>query len=235
MQRLTGEHTNSKFKAARHTLQDVFRSVSPETPDAFAASSTLLHLCKGQKLFAVGETPRAVYVVTQGCLKVVCEGPEGESTITGLIRSGDVIGIREVCLESRYSRTSVALLDTIVCALDAQTVVARVKRDPLLGEYFMRFFAGELIRLERRLDDRLHTSAYARVARIMAQLYEMFGTGDEPVFHLPLNRRDIAELADVTPETVSRALSELKHSGVLQASGATFRVLDGGALRAAAE
>jgi CRP-like cAMP-binding protein len=91
-------------------------------------------------------------------------------------------------------------------------------------------FANELARLERRLESKLYVPARSRVAAVVADLFTWFGEGSGAPFTPPVNRRDIAELADVTPETVSRALSELKSCGAIETKGASFRVVDKAAL-----
>jgi CRP-like cAMP-binding protein len=65
-----------------------------------------------------------------------------------------------------------------------------------------------------------------RVATVIHELFQIFGDENKDTFDPPLNRKDIAELADVTPETVSRAIAELKKAGILEVRGASFRIAD---------
>ena len=68
------------------------------------------------------------------------------------------------------------------------------------------------VRLDRRSGD-----ALARVRRLILMLAG--GRGD--AFAIPL-AKDMAEITDLTPETVSRAFSVLRRQGLLEKHGSRF-------------
>jgi CRP-like cAMP-binding protein len=159
-------------------------------------------------------------------LKIVREGPEGESVITRVVRPGNIVGIREVFGEFKYSRTSVALKDSEVFSIDARSIFELLSRSPAVSLQFMKIFCNELARLEKRIENDLYKPARNRVAAVIYELFTLFADEGQTTFEPPLNRRDIAELADVTPETVSRAVADLRQNGVLETQGAVFHILD---------
>lgn len=218
----------------RYTLAQIFAEVGAEVLGLLEERASRVVLRKGQSLFAAGDNPRALFAVHLGCLKIVRENPDGESVLLRLVRPGEIVGVREVCLAAVYARSAVALVDTEVFSLDARLCLDLVAREGALGLMFMRMLARELGRLEQRLEAKMHTPAHARVAAVISGLCSLFAKPGTLVFHPPLSRRDIAELADVTPETVSRAISDLKRMGAIETQGARFRVLDAAALETAA-
>ena len=136
------------------------------------------------------------------------------------------MGIREVFGEFKYLRTSVALKDSEVFSIDAQATLNLIQRSPSVSMQFMKIFCTELARMEKRIESDLYKPAKSRVANVIHELFHIFADEGQTTFEPPLNRRDIAELADVTPETVSRAIAELKQSGILETQGAAFHILD---------
>ena len=189
-------------------------------------NSSIIKLKKGQNLFISGDSPRSIYGVANGCLKIIREGQEGETVITRIVRPGQFVGIREIFGEFKYSRTSVALKESEVFSLDKETVFHLMQKTPSIAMQFMKILCFELSQMEKRLESDLNLPAKSRVAAVIFELYRLFCVEGAMTFEPPLNRREIAELADVTPETVSRALADLKKAGILETQGAKFKILD---------
>lgn len=215
-----------KKQKGTFTLRRLFPALSEDEIGKLQENSSVIRLRKGQNLFIAGDSPRCIYGVANGCLKIVREGPEGESVITRVVRPGNIVGIREVFGEFKYSRTSVALKDSEVFSIDARSIFELLSRSPAVSLQFMKIFCNELARLEKRIENDLYKPARNRVAAVIYELFTLFADEGQTTFEPPLNRRDIAELADVTPETVSRAVADLRQNGVLETQGAVFHILD---------
>ena len=224
-----------KKSKGTYTLRRLFPSLSEEDITRLGEHSSVIRLRKGQNLFISGDAPRSIYGVANGCLKIVRESTEGESVITRIVRPGHIVGIREVFGEFKYGRTSVALKDSEVFAIDARATVELIQRAPGISLQFMKIFCNELARMEKRIESDLYRPAKSRVASVIHELFTVFADEGQNSFEPPLNRRDIAELADVTPETVSRAIAEFRLAGILETQGASFNLIDPGELLSEAE
>lgn len=225
-----------KRNKGTYTLRRLFPSLSDEELFIFQENSSVIRLKKGQNLFISGDTPRSIYGVANGCLKIVCESQEGESIITRIVRSGQLVGIREIFGDFKYSRTSVALKDSEVFAIEKNIVIELAKRKPEISMQFMKIFCHELSKMEKRIESDLYKPAKNRVASVIFELYSLFADADSSQsFTPPLNRRDIAELADVTPETVSRSIADFKQNGIIETNGNSFTIIDIIALQNEAE
>ena len=215
-----------KKQKGTFTLRRLFPSLNEEEVAKIQEHSSVIRLRKGQNLFISGDSPRSIYAVANGCLKIVRESTEGESVITRIVRGGQIVGIREVFGEFKYLRTSVALKDSEVFSIDAQATLNLIQRSPSVSMQFMKIFCTELARMEKRIENDLYKPAKSRVASVIHELFHIFADEGQTTFEPPLNRRDIAELADVTPETVSRAIAEFKATGILETQGSAFHILD---------
>jgi CRP-like cAMP-binding protein len=208
------------------TLRRMFPTFSEEDIQFLKADSSIMRLKKAQNLFIAGDSPRAVYGVANGCLKIVRETQEGESVITRIVRPGQVLGIREIFAETKYTRTAVALKDSEIFSINANLILKLINKTPEISLHFIKVFCQEIAKLEKRIELDVYRSARMRVATVIHELFQIFGDENKDTFDPPLNRKDIAELADVTPETVSRAIAELKKAGILEVRGASFRIAD---------
>jgi len=82
-------------------------------------------------------------------------------------------------------------------------------------------------RLQRFLYDMGTKTGLARVASCLLFLRDESGarrSGDS--FQLPILRREMSELAGVSPETLSRLLGRLVRAGVLRVQGRWVTILD---------
>lgn len=208
------------------TLRRIFPLLVEEDLQLLQHNSLVIKLKKGQNLFLSGDYPRSIYCVASGCLKIVREGHDGDSVLIRVVKAGEFVGMREVFGEFKYSRTCIALKETEVFSIDKEFSVSLLEKNPKVSLQFMRIFSNELARIESRIETRLHKAAKNRVAATILDLYHLFSEDDSLTFDVPLNRRDIAELSDVTPETVSRCLAELKKLGLIEVRGSTFVIRD---------
>jgi len=66
-----------------------------------------------------------------------------------------------------------------------------------------------------------------KVADALVTMYEAYGAfGERNTLNLTLSRQDIANLASTTKEQVSKAISELKSKGIIDAKGKQIDLLD---------
>jgi CRP-like cAMP-binding protein len=218
-----------------YTLRRLFPGLDEEDLNKLQEASNQITLRKGKNLFVGGDTPRSIYAISHGCMKIVRENPEGGSLIVRVVRAGEVLGLHEVFTGTNYIRTAVALRDSEIFAIEIKAFMELVNRRPSLSAYFLKNLCTEVARLERRLESTMFRTAKSRVAGVLFELHGTFGEVGNNVFEPPLSRRDIAEMADVAPETVSRVLADLKVGGILDAQGPVFRVLDLNAFAGEAE
>ena len=208
------------------TLRRIFPSLGSDDIDFLQKHSSVIKLKKGQNLFISGDSPRSIYAVANGCLKIVRESQDGGNVIMRIVGPGQIVGMREIFGETNYSRTSVSLKETEVFSIDKEAIFSLFKKNPLFSVQFLKIFCEEISLLEQRIEADLYKSAKTRVASVIYNLYLLFGSENSKTFEPPVNRKDISELADVTPETVSRAIADFKKNKVLEVRGATFSILD---------
>jgi CRP-like cAMP-binding protein len=208
------------------TLRRFFPDLSEKEMAFLQEGASLLKFKKGQNLFLSGDTPRSLYAIANGCLKIVRENQDGDSLISRIVVPGNLIGIRELFGELKYNRAAIALKDSEVFSIDKNTLMHLQKTNNSLSYQLLKALSFELENLEQRLEQNLFRSAKARVAYSICELFHFFSFENKQFFILPVSKRDLAELSDVTPETVSRCLAEFKQAGILETQGSKMKVLD---------
>lgn len=93
--------------------------------------------------------------------------------------------------------------------------------------YLVKFFADQLKASETRMRLQSEMSAMEKVAFALLTIINSFGFDkqDETMLDFTPTRKDIANLAGTTYETVIRVLAEFEKTGVIRLEGKSVRIL----------
>lgn len=178
---------------------------------------------QGALVYPAGQ-PGVAWRVISGSVRLDRVGPEG-TMFASLAVPGDVIGA-ETLMFGSYAFEARALAD---CEL---ALWSDGNARPA-GESLVRMLAAT----ERRAADVIALrcgQAAQRVRRLMLMLTRG-DTGSAPTSRIALpSLRDMADITDLTAETVSRAISGLRKEGVLNREGWRHASLERGRLLGAA-
>ena len=172
----------------------------------------------GATLFSEGEAPCALYEVRSGCMKMTWTSSTGKETISELLLPGDIFDLPS-CLDGRpYPLTCKAVSGD-------STLVSAVNRGELLADPILLKRCQSLL-WEQLRQQRSHPIGSAtervevRITRALLWLASRLGDPSlgTPRFHLPLTRQELADWVCTTPETVIRAMSQLRRRGLLHES-----------------
>jgi len=160
----------------------------------------------GERIYASGMEGIA-WRVKSGAVRLDRVGGEGRS-FAGLALQGDVIGA-ETLLFGRYSFEAHAIGD---CELEPWLSPDKAPS----GESLLQTLAAA----ERRAADALALRAGEAFERVrhLCLLLARARNDDRREFAIP-GLKDMAEITDLTMETVSRAMSHLRKTGLLQRRG----------------
>jgi CRP/FNR family transcriptional regulator len=190
---------------------------------------------RGALLFFEGQSPRGVFIVCSGRVKLSTCSSEGKSLITQIASEGDLIGLSAIMSGKPYEVTAEAL--------DPCTVNV-VKRDDFLR--FITVHAEACLKAAQHLGNDYHaafesartlglsSSAAEKLARLMLDWIERDGKPDKEgvQLKLTLTHEEIAQMINTSRETVTRLMSDFKTDEIIQIKGATMVVRDKQALEA---
>ncbi len=164
-----------------------------------------------------------VLVVREGTILVTCYSAECDE-IWSSVRGRDTIIGAEALRTRRYRFDAVALTEVRLLRIAAQDFRAWVGPGDSPAAAIIDFLLREISAHGR---DRAMTSgsAVGRIARLLRERQRMEEAGRP----FEIKQRVLAQVLRLRPETLSRALSQLRQIGIL-ASGPQLRVLDPGRL-----
>ncbi len=175
-----------------------------------------------------GEAPRMAGVLHSGVLRMERILGDGRRSIVGLALPGDTVGLLDV---DRAACTLEAATDAEICVFDRETVATMRARDRAFTQYLFEEAGAQqeaaraMIWQRGALSSRERILAFlAMAARVMPS--ETLADGSV-VVSVMLSRRDWADLANTTVESISRTLRQLSDKGLVKRRGpGRFRIAD---------
>lgn len=175
------------------------------------------HYKRGQSIFYSGNTPNGLYCVNQGTVRMEVDGPLGKGHILRLVGPGGAFGYRALFADEPYYASAVAHDDCEVCVLSKEGVAELIKKFPVVAVRLLQKVSQDLRRSEQRFCGMTDKTATERVAESLLYLKQQFSENS-------WTRKDIADHAGTTPETVIRTLADFEKDGLIEQKGRSIKI-----------
>ncbi len=198
---------------------DLFRDVDPEYIAELSAAATERSLWRGDVLFAEGQEPDALYIVTSGRIAIANKSIDGRESVVALMEEGDLFG--EMGLFDGLGRSAEAR------ALEPSKV-AEIPYDPVRRTYeahpeLLWRVVDMLARRLRSMDEALADSVFLDVTgRTAKRLLELAGDADE--FTLPITQEELSGMVGASRERVNKAISAFIRLGWLSQTDRRYTI-----------
>jgi CRP/FNR family transcriptional regulator, cyclic AMP receptor protein len=183
-------------------------------------------------LFVEGQSPRGVYIVCSGRVKLSTTSRDGKTLILRIAQSGEILGLHAAVAGSPYELTAETMQP---CQLDF------IKREDFLK--FLEAHSDACMKAAQHLSHNCQ-SAYEMIRSLglshsvsekLARLLLEWATDGDLTkdgirIKVALTHEEIAQLIGTSRETVTRVLGEFRDKNVAQLQGSTLLIRDKGAL-----
>ncbi len=189
--------------------------------------STLKRLTAGDALFEAGDKGDGCYRLDKGFLKVVLRSRHGEERILSILTPGSVVGDLSMIDDLPRSASVVAISDCELYFVSREAFRKCTETYPAIHEHLTRLLARRL----RQTDETVAALAFltwkGRVARALLEIAESLGKtskSGEIVINDMISHRELAGMAGVARENVSRAFGEWKRSKIVSRSDHSLHI-----------
>jgi len=199
---------------------NVLGRLPPELSGKLLGERTIT-LREGQTLFERGDAGDGCYWLRRGVLAVLVASAKGEQRILALLGAGAVVGEIAMIDGQPRSASVQAVRDCVLTFVSRAAFTDMMSRNPELYRTIVMTLAGRL----RQSDDDMVASSFltvrARVARALLEfarhLGEDVGSGRIRI-RRTITQSDLAAMAGVARESVSRTLSGWSRQKILEGS-----------------
>lgn len=192
---------------------------NPDAIDEIQASKSTCNFKAGQTIFYAGNDPLGIFTIQKGLVKLEVTSESGTSHTLRFLGPGGALGYRSLFSNEPYHATAVAVEDCTLCFVPKSTLHNLVKNHPSTAMQLLAHISKDLRAAEEKWLDQMDKGASERIAEALLFLQDHFT-------HQSWTRREIAEWAGTTPETVIRTLSQFEKDGLIdQTDGRNIRLL----------
>lgn len=207
----------------------VFNNISTDEMGNMCSSKLEARYRKGEVIVNEGDEIKDFFYLKDGLVKIYKRIHNDKDQILSIAKSFDFVGMLTVFSDTNYHYSIAAIEDSTVCYVKLDFIKNLVKKN---GQ-----FALDLLdKMSRTSDDIIKVkldiskkNLRGRIAYILLFFSEKIYSG--LVFDLPISRKEIAELIEMTTENVIRILSEFRKDKIIKINGKTIEIINPEILR----
>lgn len=178
----------------------------------------------GEVICKQGTFASNLVYVCSGLLKVFMEG-ENENLVLKIIPDSNMAGLTSLFNNENVFLYSIqAYVDSEVRLINIDTIRELIKVNTEFATAIIRLINANTVQTYARFFSLTQRQSFGRLADILMCLSDRIFKDRK--FNLPLKRKELGELCDMTPESVIRILKHLKDQKYISIEGKDFTILD---------
>lgn len=211
-----------------HREDRLFCNLPPTAVQRLAEITSASSYPKGATLFVEGQSPRGVFILCSGRVKLSTSSADGRTLILRIADAGEVLGLPATVTGKPYELTADVIEPTQANFISRQEFLA-----------FLRENGEAALRVAQQLGETYHSaiaemrtiglshSVGEKLARFLLDLTadQDNGKGEIKVT-LTLTHEEIAQMIGASRETVTRVFGDFKKRQFVQVKGSTLIIKD---------
>ena len=178
---------------------------------------------KNQVIYYEGDRGNGLFLVISGRIKTVKLAEDGRELMTGIFTTDHYLGIQALLANETYSDTATALDDCSLCLIPKDSLEKILNHYPDVAKEFIKLLSNDIREKEEQLLQLAYNSVRKRLAEAILRLNKQPGIENDG---FKITREDLAAMAGMATETVSRTLSDFKDEGLIEKKGSTIKLVD---------
>ena len=179
---------------------------------------------KGENICLEGDEINAFLYLQNGLVKLYKTETNSKEHIISIAKPRDFIGLLSIFSTTKHVYSIAAIEDSIVCFVKLDVIRNFIKTNGVFAiDFFEKISAVSDSVIKTRID--INTRQLrGRIAYIL--LFFAKNIYESEKFNLPISRKELAELIDMSTENVIRVLSEFRKDKLIQIEGKQIEILD---------
>ena len=183
---------------------------------------------RGAMVQRVNDTVTELFVLREGRMMSFVIMPDGSRQILRVYFPGDFIGSAST-IYSRAPESLIALTDAIICPFDKHALRRLLDESPRVAALLFLLSNAERVAMTDRLASLGRTSAKARVASFLLDMFDRIRVTDDAVtdsFDLKLTQEEIGDSIGLTSVHVNRMIRQMEEEGLISRSNGRITLRD---------
>jgi len=228
--------STNKLRTSTNKLHG--HAILPSLPEHLSArlfdAATQHQLKAGEPLFLAGDAGDGCYRLERGLLKVVVTSARGDERILAILGPGEIAGELAIIDGLPRSASVFAVRDCELSFISQKDFEEYKRQHPEICDYLVTVLASRLRETDETLAATSFLTVKARLALALLELVEFLGedqgSGRILIRH-KIKRSDLAAMAGVAAENVSRVMKDWMQRHVVTRSSGYYCLEDIAALK----
>ncbi len=193
----------------------MFASLSVEELDSVMGKITVRRFRRSEVILYEDDANEYMYIVLNGSVKVVQADKKGRELILAIHKTGDSFGELSLIDSMTSPATVMAMESTTVAIISKSNFYSILYSQKKVLDNVLRMLCLRLRESWSRIQMINHRNASSRVAMLLDRLSNEHGeiVPEGRLLNIKLTHRNIADMAGLTRESVSRVMDRLSKDG----------------------
>ncbi|MCZ6872175.1 MAG: Crp/Fnr family transcriptional regulator [bacterium] len=191
------------------------------------------HYKKSVTIFHVDDPGNALFILKSGLVKITIEDQSGREIILRMLYPTDVFGEMSLIDDMPRSATVTTLEASDAMVIYREPFLNLIEKHPKILLNMTIVLSRRLRRVNELIRSLAFHDVYGKVARVLLNLATEKGrtTDEGTVIDLRLTQQELAELAGMSRETMTRTLRDFQQAGCVRIESGIITILEIGMLQ----
>ncbi|MEX0685533.1 MAG: Crp/Fnr family transcriptional regulator [Balneolales bacterium] len=175
------------------------------------------HFETGEVIYFENDPATRLRVVVNGKIKLTRQAHEDKDVLIDILKPGEIFGTLSDLGDHTYNETAIAQTNSCVLSIISSDFRSIMNENATVAINVLDITTARLISSRENFLELSTLPVDKRIYRILCKLSEKFGEpyGNGILIQMPLTRKDLADMAGTSTETVSRIMSQLKKDDII--------------------
>ncbi len=211
----------------------IFSGLSEHDLDRIAEIMTERNYRKDEVIFHADDPGSTLFILKAGGVKISIRDKLGREDIIKILCPFDFFGEMSILDGQHRSATVTAIEKTRALIIDRDHFIRLITTYPQVALNMLFLLSRRIRKTDEKIASLRFDDAYGKVARVLLDLSNAHGKreGEVTVLALKLTRQEMADLAGLSRETLTKTLSTFQKYGYIRLQNRNITLLDEKMLR----
>ncbi len=181
---------------------------------------------KGDTLFIENETPKGIYCIDTGSVKLFKKDHTGEDRIIYLATCGEIMGLHSVVNDHPYANTAVAISDTQASFISIEDFMNLINSNNTYKLLVMKSLCSRIDSMEEHIAGVSEQMTEERFADTLLMLIDKYGVNSSHVLNVNLTLDELASFTCTSRSYMKKIASDFSSKGLVSISANTIKIMD---------
>lgn len=188
---------------------------------------------KGESIIREGDEIKDFLYLKSGLVKLYKTSKDNKDQIISIAKPFDFVSLVSIFSDTNYNFSITALENSTVCSVDLKFIKNLITNN---GKFALNIMS----KMSRNFDNIINGTLNLQTKHLRGRIAHilLFFSNEiykNPEFEIPLSRKEIAQLIDMTTENVIRILSEFRSDKLIEIHGKNTVIINEKKLQSIAE